>query len=41
LFFEEPNELQEYRQVMNHLRVQARSPEESSRLIDQIRKEIE
>lgn len=41
LFFEEPNELLEYRQVMNHLRVLARPPKESSRLIDQIRKEIE
>ncbi|MBE1464126.1 helix-turn-helix domain-containing protein [Kibdelosporangium phytohabitans] len=40
LFFEEPAELQDYRQVMNHLRVQARSPKESSRLIDQIRKGI-
>lgn len=41
LFFEEPDELQEYAQVMNHLRVQAQPPEESSRLIDRIRKEIE
>jgi hypothetical protein len=41
LFFEEPNELREYAQVMNHLRVQASPPEESSRLIDRIRKEIE
>jgi transcriptional regulator with XRE-family HTH domain len=41
MFFEEPNELQEYAQVMNHLRVQASPPEEASRLIDRIRKEIE
>ena len=41
LYFEQPHELQEYAQVMNHLRVLARPPEESSRLIDQIRKEIE
>lgn len=41
LFFEQPHELQEYAQVMNHLRVLARPPEESSRLIDRIRKEIE
>jgi hypothetical protein len=41
LFFKQPHELQEYAQVMNHLRVQARPPEESSRLIDRIRKEIE
>lgn len=41
LFYEEPDELQEYGQVMNHLRVLARPPEESSRLIDRIRKEIE
>jgi transcriptional regulator with XRE-family HTH domain len=41
LFFEQPHELQEYAQVMNHLRVQARSPEESARLIERIRKEIE
>nr|CEL17328.1 Putative DNA-binding protein [Kibdelosporangium sp. MJ126-NF4]CTQ91444.1 Putative DNA-binding protein [Kibdelosporangium sp. MJ126-NF4] len=40
LFFEQPDELQEYRQVMNHLRVQARPPKESCRLIDQIRKGI-
>jgi Domain of unknown function (DUF5753) len=40
LFFEQPHELQEYAQVMNHLRVLARPPEESSRLIDWIRKEI-
>lgn len=40
LFFEQPHELQEYAQVMNHLRVLARPPEESSRLIDRIRKEI-
>jgi hypothetical protein len=40
LFFEEPHELQEYAQVMNHLRVTARPPEESRRLIEQIRKEI-
>ncbi|MGH3870028.1 MAG: helix-turn-helix domain-containing protein [Pseudonocardiaceae bacterium] len=41
LFFEQPHELQEYAQIMNHLRVQARPMEESSRLIDRIRKEIE
>jgi transcriptional regulator with XRE-family HTH domain len=41
LFFEQPHELHEYAQVMNHLRVLARPPEESSRLIDMIRKEIE
>jgi transcriptional regulator with XRE-family HTH domain len=41
LFFEEPHELQEYAQVMNHLRVQAQPPKESVRLIDRIRKEIE
>ncbi len=41
LYFEQPHELQEYAQVMNHLRVLARPPEESSRLIEQIRKEIE
>jgi transcriptional regulator with XRE-family HTH domain len=41
LFFEQPHELQDYAQVMNHLRVLARPPEESSRLIDRIRKEIE
>lgn len=40
LYFEQPHELQEYAQVMNHLRVLARPPEESSRLIDRIRKEI-
>ncbi|HET9138579.1 helix-turn-helix transcriptional regulator [Actinophytocola sp.] len=40
LFFEQPTELQEYSQVMNHLRVLARPPQESSRLIDRIRKEI-
>jgi transcriptional regulator with XRE-family HTH domain len=40
LFFEQPAELQEYRQVMNHLRVLAASPRESSRLIDRIRKEV-
>jgi transcriptional regulator with XRE-family HTH domain len=40
LFFEQPHELQEYAQVLNHLRVLARPPEESSRLIDRIRKEI-
>jgi transcriptional regulator with XRE-family HTH domain len=41
LFFEEPHELQDYAQVMNHLRVQALPPNESARLIDKIRKEIE
>lgn len=41
LFFEEPHELQVYTQVMNHLRVQAQPPEESTRLIERIRKEIE
>jgi len=41
LFFEQPYELQEYAQVMNHLRVLARPPEESSELIDTIRKGIE
>lgn len=41
LFFEQSNELQEYAQVMNHLRVLARPPEDSGRLIDRIRKEIE
>lgn len=40
LYFEQPHELQEYAQVLNHLRVLARPPEESSRLIDRIRKEI-
>lgn len=40
LYFEQPHELQEYAQVLNHLRVLARPPEESSRLIDKIRKEI-
>ncbi|MBP2320360.1 transcriptional regulator with XRE-family HTH domain [Kibdelosporangium banguiense] len=40
LFFEQPDELQEYRQVMNHLRVLAEPPKESRRLIDRIRKEI-
>jgi transcriptional regulator with XRE-family HTH domain len=40
LFFEQAHELQEYAQMMNHLRVLARSPEESVRLIDRIRKEI-
>lgn len=40
LYFEQPHELQEYAQVMNHLRVLASPPEESSRLIDRIRKEI-
>jgi hypothetical protein len=41
LFFEQPEELQEYRQVMNHLRVLAASPKESSRLIERIRKEVQ
>jgi transcriptional regulator with XRE-family HTH domain len=41
LFFEQPEELQEYRLVMNHLRVLAASPKESSRLIDRIRKEVQ
>jgi hypothetical protein len=41
LFFEQPHELQQYAQVMNHLRVLARPPKESSRLIEKIRKEIE
>lgn len=41
LFFEQPDELQEYRHVMNHLRVLAASPKESSRLIDRIRKEVQ
>ncbi len=41
LFFEQPHEVQEYAQVMNHLRLLARPPEESSRLIERIRKEIE
>lgn len=40
LFFEQPHELQEYAQVMNHLRVLARPPTESNRLIDKIRKGI-
>jgi transcriptional regulator with XRE-family HTH domain len=40
LFFEQPEELQEYRHVMNHLRVLAATPKESSRLIDRIRKEV-
>lgn len=41
LFLEQPEELQEYTQVMNHLRVLAKPPRESSLLIDRIRKEIE
>lgn len=40
LFFDQPKELQEYGQVMNHLRVLATPPKESLRLIDRIRKEI-
>lgn len=40
LFFEQPKELQEYAQVMNHLRVLAKPPRESLRLIERIRKEI-
>jgi hypothetical protein len=40
LFFDQPKELQEYAQVMNHLRVLAKPPKESLRLIDRIRKEI-
>lgn len=40
LFFEQPSEMQEYAQVMNHLRVLARPPKESSRLIERIKKEI-
>jgi transcriptional regulator with XRE-family HTH domain len=40
LFFEQPEELKEYRHVMNNLRGLAASPKESSRLIDRIRKEV-
>jgi hypothetical protein len=40
LFFDQPRELQEYAQVMNHLRVLAKPPKESIRLIDRIRKGI-
>ncbi|HEU5474169.1 MAG TPA: helix-turn-helix transcriptional regulator [Actinophytocola sp.] len=40
LFFEQPDELQEYAQVMNHLRVLACPPDESIPLINRIRKDI-